>query len=85
METPLLWNKGSSERVVNNPVQDGFNFDKANDILKLGLLFLNCAMGTLDFHYKATTLYEGLRHIMEDIHKSQESLKDYCCLIHSEN
>ena len=69
METPLLWNKGSSERVVNQ-VQDGFNFDKANDILKLGLLFLNCAMGTLDFHSKATTLYEGLRLIIEDLHKS---------------
>jgi hypothetical protein len=61
-----------------------FNLDKANDIWKLGLLLLNCAIGTLEFHPKAVQLYEGFRMVLEEVHKYSEHFKDACCVIHSE-
>lgn len=79
-----MWSKGSSERIAFPGPQEGFSLEKANDIWKLGLLFLNCAVGTLEFHPKAQVLYEGFRLVLEEVHKYQEQLKESCCVLHSE-
>jgi hypothetical protein len=52
LEAPSLWSKGLAER-AQLPNNDAFNFEKSNDVWKLGLLLLNCAIGTLEFHPKA--------------------------------
>jgi hypothetical protein len=52
LETPSLWSKASSEKVLF-PAQEDFILERANDIWKLGWLVLNCAIGTLEFHPKA--------------------------------
>ena len=59
--------------------------DKANDVWKVGLLFLSCAIGTLEFHWKAQVLYEGFRLVLEEFPKHQDQMKDHCCVIHSES
>lgn len=59
--------------------------ERANDIWRLGLIVLSCAVGTLDFHPKAQQLYEGLRIILEDIQRYADQLKDTCCILHSED
>lgn len=70
--------KSSIEKPLN------LDIERSVDIFKLGLIMLNCAIGSFENFEQSGYIFENLKYVFTEKGQKQVERDNVCCLIHSE-
>ena len=73
-------------KLMKTSIEKPLNLDieRSADIFKLGLIMLNCAIGSFENFEQSGFLFETLKYVFTEQGQKQVERDNVCCLVHSE-